>query len=408
MWFASLTHADQMTYQPGPEGTDVWITNTYDYGSDYGVDNDKLEAGGWGDEYRFLWKPDFTGFPQNATSAALWMFPYPRGDASTPVSMAVDLMTTPWNEDTGWYNTVMNGIPVGVLSAPTPGQWYGINITQIYNLWKAGTYANHGFRFRPTGINNQFSQFLSSDFWYGPYRPKVVVTYKGADLQFPLAKPRPAGFIGPIIPVFLSPYAAQINSVLDHSLTTEAYCKDDVIVAYTGERAEEKYGTSGWIGTPSSTRCSGKTLNGYRQDTVGTPFVVNGNYGGGAFLFYDGHDGYDFQAENGTDVHAAADGKVYNSNAVGEENVRIEHPSGYVTQYWHMPKRYVVEGQLVSKGQKIGIVGKGHLHFTVKKGKLSEPAKLQLVDPYGWKGEYGTDPLKVDGKDNACLWAVCQ
>ena len=81
--------------------------------------------------------------------------------------------------------------------------------------------------------------------------------------------------------------------------------------------------------------------------------------------------------------------------------MKIVHPSGYDTYYLHLSSHDVYDGQPVTKGSKIGEVGSGHLHFTVKKG-------TQRVDPYGWKGEHGEDPLQVDGHDNVCLWDSCQ
>jgi len=40
-----------LTLQPGPEGQDVWVTNVYSYNDNYGVDDDRLRVGGWGDYY---------------------------------------------------------------------------------------------------------------------------------------------------------------------------------------------------------------------------------------------------------------------------------------------------------------------------------------------------------------------
>lgn len=391
---AMPVYADQVVYQPGPvPGTDVWITNVYSYNSDYGVDDDKLQTGGFNDWYHFLIKFVLTGLPQTATSAELWMVPFSRGDSSTLVGMPIDLMTTDWNENAGWYNTVLNGTQVGTLPAPTLGYWYGITFTGIYNGWKAGTYPNYGFRFRASGNNNQFTQFRSSDYSYAPHRPKLVVTYDGANLRFPLKYNN------------WTPYTAQIIAVVDHSMTTGGGCADGVVVAYTGERGEAQYGHSSWSNpseNPSS--CPNDTLYGFKN-SARTSFSVNGQYnspdpyGNNLFLFYDGHTGYDYPVQNGTDVHAAADGiAYYEGNAL---DVKIVHPSGYSTYYLHFSSRSVSNGQSVSKGTIIGQTGSGHLHFTVKKG-------TQRADPYGWKGEYGADPLKVDGKDNVCLWETCQ
>src|SRR3989344_1874396 len=250
-------YEDQAISQPGPTpGTDVWITDTWDYGSDYGVDDNKLQTGGYSDWYHFLIKFDLTGLPQTAASAELWMVPFSRGDSSTLVGMPIDLMTTDWNENTGWYNTVLNGTQVGTLSTPTLGYWYVITLTGIYNGWKNGTYPNYGFRFRASGNNNQFTQFRSSDYSYAPYRPKLVITYDGANLQFPLQYSNPNW----------TPYTAPITSVFDHQMVTPYDFNEPAIVrAYTGEIAD-------YLGYPSDPKCVSQTSQ--------QPFIVNGNYVG--------------------------------------------------------------------------------------------------------------------------------
>lgn len=390
---AMSVYADQVVYQPGPTpGTDVWVTDTWDYGSDYGVDDDKLQTGGFSDWYHFLIKFNLTGLPQTATSAAFYMVPFSRGDSSTLVGMPVDLMTTDWNENAGWYNTVLNGTQVGTLPAPTLGYWYGIGFTGIYNGWKAGTYPNYGFRFRASGNNNQFTQFRSSDYSYAPHRPKLVVTYDGANLRFPLQYNN------------WTPYTAPIIAVVDHSVTTGFNCPDNIVVAYTGEKGMAQYGLSQWNTSATGAGCSGQTLYGFKNST-GTAFSIKGQYnspdpyGNNLFLFYDGHTGYDYPVFDGTSVHAADGGTAYYEGSA--QDIKIVHPSGYDTYYLHLSSRVITNGQNVAKGALIGYTGNGHLHFTVKKG-------TQRVDPYGWKGEWNTDPLRVDGKDNVCLWETCQ
>lgn len=388
-------HADQAVYQPGPvPGTDVWLSSYYDYGSSYGVDDNKLQAGGYGDEYRFLIQFDLSSLPANATLAELWMVPFARGDSSTLVGMYVDRVTGSWNEDTGWYNqpTATN---LGSISAPTIGYWKGVNITSFYNEWKNGVYPNYGFMFRPMGTNNQFSQFRSSDYSYVFHRPKLVVAYNGANLRFPLQYSS------------WTPYTATISAVLDHSMTTGGGCADNVVVAYTGERGEYQYGLSAWSSPAESQACPNDILRGFKNST-GTAFSIKGQYnspdanGNNLFLFYDGHTGYDYPVPNGTTVYAAADGVAWDdsSSNVGL-GIKIIHPSGYDTYYLHLSSRATYNGQSVTKGMVIGYTGSGHLHLTVKKG-------TQRVDPYGWKGEWNTDQLKVDGKDNVCLWETCQ
>jgi murein DD-endopeptidase MepM/ murein hydrolase activator NlpD len=195
-----------------------------------------------------------------------------------------------------------------------------------------------------------------------------------------------------------TPYTAPIGAVLDHSMP-QGNCADGRIVAYTGEEGRRQWGESSW-----STNNGCGTLRGYRNRN-GTSFSIGGQYvdtgDGTRHLFYDGHTGYDYPRPNGTRVEAAAAGTAYHYNYGGEENVYIDHGNGYETYYVHLSERTIEHGEQVNAGEKVGEVGAGHLHFTVKKGG-------QRVDPYGWKGASGTDPLPVDGGDNVCLWTECQ
>ena len=388
---SSLTYADQVIYEPGPvDGVDMWLSSVYNQTA---VDDWRLQAGGWGDEYRFFIKFDVTNLPSNPTSAVMWMLPYDKGDSSTLVGMNVDRVTSSWNESTTAYGQT-SGQYVGSVGAPTLGYWYGINITGIYNNWKSGVYSNYGLRFRPVGTNNQFSQFYSSDLSsvYSWARPKLVVTYNGANLAFPLA-----GY---------TPYTVPISGVVDHSMTTGGGCADYLVVAYTGETGDPQYGVSSWSNGSESASCPKDILRGFAQEGL-APFSVNGQYDSydtngtshNLFLFYDGHTGYDYPVAN-ANVFAAASGTVTIPNPNPYDQVSIDHGNGFVTYYLHLSQINVANGAYVNKGDNIGVTS-NHLHFTVKKNG-------QRVDPYGWKGEWGTDPLQVDGHDNVRLWENCQ
>lgn len=399
-------HADQVIYQPGTvPGTDVWLSSYYDYGSNYGVDDDKLQAGGWGDEYRFLIQFDLSNLPSNATLAELWMVPFSRGDSSTLVEMYVDRVTGSWNEDTGWYNQPA-ATNLGWVLAPVLGYWYGINITGTYNNWKNGVYSNYGFMFRPLGNNNQFSQFRSSDYSYALNRPKLVVTYNGANLRFPLQYNS------------WTPYTATIASVFDHQMIIPYDFSEPAIVrAYTGEVGD-------YQGYPSDPTCV--------NQQSGQPFVINGHYagatscGGAYYLSYNSHPGFDYPVPLETPVYASASGTIDgNENGsfdcpsrrfcAGYGRIGVRHSSGYSTWYLHLSKQVggLQKGSNVSKGQLIGYSGQTspvpvalHLHFEVRKNNGTFYGLP--VDPYGWKGEWNTDPYRVDGKDNVCLWETCQ
>ncbi len=91
------------------------------------------------------------------------------------------------------------------------------------------------------------------------------------------------------------------------------------------------------------------------------------------------HDGIDVPAPKGTNIVAAAGGKVIASSykgAVGNY-VIIDHGGKITTNYYHASKRLVSAGDTVTKGQVIAQVGStgnstgNHLHFEVRVGSAS-------------------------------------
>ena len=89
------------------------------------------------------------------------------------------------------------------------------------------------------------------------------------------------------------------------------------------------------------------------------------------------HYGTDIAANSGDDIYAFADGTV----RVAEESdsyglyIIIDHADGYSTLYAHCSRLYVAEGQQVSLGDKIALVGSTgqatgpHLHFELRSGE---------------------------------------
>src|SRR5579864_1000975 len=126
------------------------------------------------------------------------------------------------------------------------------------------------------------------------------------------------------------------------------------------------------------------------------------------YLYYEGHDGYDYGL-NYEPIAAAAGGRVILAgwvvpnchSCLSGQTVEINHGNGLLTYYGHMSQINVTKGQLVSRGQVIGISGMTgtatgpHLHFGVYYVNGNGP-----VDPYGWTGSY-PDPYSKDLGD---LW----
>ncbi len=99
------------------------------------------------------------------------------------------------------------------------------------------------------------------------------------------------------------------------------------------------------------------------------------------------HYGIDIAAPIGTPVSAIQEGKVtksYYSSSYG--NVIFIKHGEYEAVYAHLNKRYVVQGDYISKGEIIGEVGNtgesrgAHLHLEVHQGKWTM-AKKNAMNP---------------------------
>ncbi|WP_262848973.1 peptidoglycan DD-metalloendopeptidase family protein [Mumia quercus] len=97
------------------------------------------------------------------------------------------------------------------------------------------------------------------------------------------------------------------------------------------------------------------------------------------------HDGTDFAAACGTDVRAAADGRVVavTYDPAYGQRVVVDHGGGLATSYNHLAKAAVRSGATVQAGATVGAVGSTgmstgcHLHFMVTvAGDPVDPAPL--------------------------------
>lgn len=98
------------------------------------------------------------------------------------------------------------------------------------------------------------------------------------------------------------------------------------------------------------------------------------------------HSGTDFRAKVGTPIVAANSGRValVKDRFYSGGTVLLDHGEGVYSCYFHLSAFSVVEGDLVQKGQKIGLSGESgrvtgpHLHFSVRvNGVQVDP--LQLI-----------------------------
>jgi murein DD-endopeptidase MepM/ murein hydrolase activator NlpD len=104
--------------------------------------------------------------------------------------------------------------------------------------------------------------------------------------------------------------------------------------------------------------------------------------------FAGNHKGVDFAAPEGTQVISVAAGLV---TYAGERSgyglmVEVNHGNGMTTRYCHNEKLLVGQGQMIRKGQEVGLIGSTghstgpHLHFEVLKNGVQ-------VDPLRFIGE---------------------
>lgn len=102
------------------------------------------------------------------------------------------------------------------------------------------------------------------------------------------------------------------------------------------------------------------------------------------------HPGIDFRGNTGDDVMATADGivTVSSSNKVLGKYIILSHENGFETIFAHLHKRLVKKGDIVKRGQVIGLIGNtgrstgSHLHYGIRyQNKSIDPMKyLQVAD----------------------------
>ena len=124
------------------------------------------------------------------------------------------------------------------------------------------------------------------------------------------------------------------------------------------------------------------------------------------------HPGADFAAARGTEVFAAASGRVITINRTslqaGYGNyIDIDHGHGFVTRYAHLEEIKVHRGQKVVKGITIGTIGSSggsivpHLHYEIiRDGEQVNPTPYMME---GLTSEQHNALLKLSAKQNQSL-----
>lgn len=400
-------------------GFDGYVSNVY---TPSFQDNDYVRVGGWGDTYIGMSRFSVTSLPNTIYGASLWYYVTNNGGSSTTVPMTMYALSTPFGSNQYWVNG-LSYYTSSVKTVPQPqnGNWMVIDITDYYRNWKSGVWQNQGILLLPQANNNRFNLMSSANYTTPANRkPFLLVSYTEP-------APSPVQFLSFPLPTSLYPQGAytagKMTCVLDHQMA-RVYSADGTVLAFNGERG---------VGTAVDQGCYLKPGGG--SFSVGGIYVGTPNLGCPITkLNYDGHPGYDYSAVTGTEVKAAASGRVVNFNGsrcvpkgisagcVAWGAVGIDHGNGYVTQYMHLSSvnTRITIGAEVQAGEVIGASGNkapaginlsAHFHFEVLKRAVIVPPgtpdnidNYKIVDPYGWTGS-GSDPLQsVTQIQNVRIW----
>lgn len=244
-----------------------------------------------------------------------------------------------------------------------------------------------------------------------------------------------------------SAYATPLIAALDHAGGFYTGCCDDRITTFRGETAVRDGAAALCPAPPVFPACLFASCLCAYGDPAGPPFEVNGSYVGvvgPTHLSYDGHAGYDYEANAGTPLVATRDGQLCKALAdpvngtagaptawEGFHTFYVDHGviagSGWASWYLHAED---LAGSLatlapggcaaVAGGEQVATAGNAgtfvpHLHFEVRRYDPAdgpEAFSAKVVDPYGWMGA-GPDPWSDPGANvqaapqGPALWTAC-
>lgn len=140
-----------------------------------------------------------------------------------------------------------------------------------------------------------------------------------------------------------------------------------------------------------------------QQPPPGSPYSVKvtvaRDFQGGRWT-YDSHAGTDFAVPVGTAVVAAAPGmvvRVARELDRGGLDVSVDHGGGLLTTHSHLSRVDVAEGQLLDRGELIGLSGAAGLEFV-----LFFPLVAPHLHYNTWLDGVPMDPFALD--DETALW----
>lgn len=146
--------------------------------------DDKLQIGGWFDNYNTYIQFDTEGLPANVTSAQLQLYAYDRGDTSTLVNFDAWSPNSTWastdlsNATIDWDHQPSSFALVGSYNSSSKNSFWSMNITSRYNTWQANpTVNNRGIALMSWTQNNNFDVWRSSRYTDDTKRPRLRLVF---------------------------------------------------------------------------------------------------------------------------------------------------------------------------------------------------------------------------------------
>ncbi len=329
---------------------------------------------------------------------AFWLFPSAKasGEGSEPPIMhdsSLPLLTAALNSDpnpekgggdlivTEGSALVANAGPEGTLADIGPSSGSGEISTYVV---KAGDTIS--------SVANAFGVSTNTIMWANGLTKKSTLTPGSTLVILPVSGVKHTVAKGENIASIAKKYNADVADIASFNglEATDTLNQGDVLVIPGGEvaQAPEKKETKTTTKTNKTIKSTSKIHQGgglTSIESAGGSADTDGYFTNpvpGALLTQGIHgwNGVDLGAPSGTAVYAAAAGTVIVSRVGGWNGgygnyIVVKHSNGTQTLYSHLSSDSVSVGDTVSKGQRIGGVGRtgeatgNHLHFEVRGGR---------------------------------------
>jgi murein DD-endopeptidase MepM/ murein hydrolase activator NlpD len=217
-------------------------------------------------------------------------------------------------------------------------------------------------------IADMFDVSVNTVAWANGLDPKKTLQPGQTLVILPVSGVRHTVVKGETLAQIAKKYKGEVEEIIVYNgLESEALRAGQLVIIPNGEVPT----ASGSVGGRAPVVREGGTTSGYYRRPVNGGVKTQGLHG---------YNGVDIASAAGTEILAAAAGKVVVSRSGGWNGgygnyLVIEHANGTQTLYAHLLNNLVSAGQSVKQGQVVGTMGStgrstgNHLHFEVRGAK---------------------------------------